>query len=225
MPNGNHMNVLIDLDGTITDSRKGIVGCIQHALRSLGHDAPDESSLLRYIGPPLHAAFRELLPVKNESDIERAIAAYRERYVDVGMFENSVYEGIPEALETLRDRGARLFVATSKPEIFAQRILDHFELSRHFEKIYGSELDGRRTDKIDLITHVLSQAQLDRSRTIMIGDRHHDVVGAIANRIRALGALWGYGSREELSDAGAETLLESPSDVARLEFEKARIQS
>jgi phosphoglycolate phosphatase len=216
------MNVLIDLDGTITDSRKGIVGCIQHALHSLGHTAPDEPDLLRYIGPPLHAAFRELLPAKSDSDVDRAIAAYRERFVAVGMFENFVYAGIPEALESLRGRGARLFVATSKPEVFARRILDHFELSHYFERIYGSELDGRRTDKIELIAHVLSQAQLDRADTVMIGDRHHDVVGAIQNRIRAVGALWGYGSREELSSAGAETLLETPSDVAGLEFDRAR---
>src|SRR5690242_8429967 len=137
------MNVLLDLDGTLTDSRKGIVGCIQHALRSLGHDAPEESALLRYIGPPLQTTFRDLLPMNKDSDTERAIAAYRERFVTIGMFENSVYADIPEALELLQARGARLFVATSKPKVYAQRILDHFELSRYFDEVYGSELDGQ----------------------------------------------------------------------------------
>lgn len=219
------MNVLLDLDGTLTDPRRGIVACIQHALRSLGHDAPEESALLRYIGPPLQAAFRELLPLDSQSDdgsgCERAIAAYRERFVAVGMFENSVYAGIPAALELLRDRGARLFVATSKPKVYAERILDHFELSRYFDEIYGSELDGRRADKGDLIAHVLSSSRLQREHTAMVGDRHHDAVGALANGVRAVGVLWGYGSREELSNAGAETFLEAPSELGRLAFNAA----
>ena len=116
------MNVLLDLDGTLTDPKKGIVGCIQHALRCLGQDVPEEAALLRYIGPPLQAAFRELLPVDRESETERAIAKYRERYSVVGIFENSVYPGVPEALELLRSRGARLFVATSKPSVYARRL-------------------------------------------------------------------------------------------------------
>jgi phosphoglycolate phosphatase len=210
------MNVLLDLDGTLTDPRKGIVACIQHALRSLGHDVPEESALLRYIGPPLQTAFRELLPLDHGSESEQAIAAYRERFVAVGMFENSVYAGVPAALESLRDRGARLFVATSKPRIYAKRILDHFELSHFFEETYGSELDGRRADKGDLIAHALSSSQLDRADTAMVGDRHHDVAGALANGVRAVGVLWGYGSREELSSAGAHTLLESPSELGHL---------
>lgn len=212
------MNVLLDLDGTLTDSRKGIVACIQHALRSLGYDAPEESALLRYVGPPLQASFRELLPLDDGSDSARAIAAYRERYVAVGMFENSVYAGVPAALELLRDRGARLFLATSKPKVYAERILDHFELSRYFEEIYGSELDGRRADKGDLIAHVLSSSQLHREQTAMVGDRHHDAVGALANGVRAVGVLWGYGSREELSSAGAQMLLEAPSELGHLIF-------
>jgi phosphoglycolate phosphatase len=209
------MNVLLDLDGTLTDSRQGIVRCIQHALRALGHDAPDESALLRYIGPPLQTTFRELLPINKDADTPRAIAAYRERYVAVGMFENSVYAGVPEALKLLRDRGARLFVATSKPQVYARRILDHFALSHYFDVIYGSELDGQRTDKVDLIAHVLLESQLHPAHTVMIGDRHHDVVGAITNGVRSVGALWGYGSREELSSAGAKTLLAAPSDLGR----------
>jgi phosphoglycolate phosphatase len=212
------MNVLIDLDGTLTDSRPGIVACIQHALRTLGHDAPEESALLKYIGPPLHAAFRELLSTNQDSEIERAIAAYRDRYVAIGMFENSVYAGIPQALAALQARGARLFVATAKPEVFAQRILERFELSHYFVAIHGSELDGRRTDKTDLIAYVLTKSQLHPTQTAMIGDRHHDIEGAIKNRVAAFGVLWGYGTREELSNAGARTLLVAPSELCSLEF-------
>jgi phosphoglycolate phosphatase len=210
------MNVLIDLDGTLTDSRPGIVASIQHALRALGHEAPEASSLQKYIGPPLHAAFRELLPVNTDAEVERAIAAYRERYVAIGMFENAVYAGVVESLDLLRERGARLFVATSKPQVFAQRILEHFELSHYFDKIYGSELDGRRTDKLGLIAHVLSQSQLQKDQTVMVGDRHHDIVGAMCNGVQAVGVLWGYGSRAELSGAGADALLEAPSELGRL---------
>jgi phosphoglycolate phosphatase len=215
------MNVLLDLDGTLTDSRKGIVRCMQHALRSLGYAAPEESALLKYIGPPLSATFRELLPVHKYSDTERAIAAYRERFVAVGMYENSVYEDIPEALKMLRSRGARLFVATSKPKAYAQRILDHFELSHYFDGIYGSELDGQRAVKADLIAHVLSQANLHRMHTTMVGDRSHDAVGAIASGVRAVGVLWGYGSRDELSIAGAKTLLEAPSELGHIDLDNA----
>ncbi len=140
------MNVLLDLDGTLTDPKKGIVGSIQHALRSMGRDAPEESALLMYIGPPLRVIFRELLG--EDGDTEQAVVAYRERFVASGMFENSVYPEIPEALKTLRQRGARLFIATSKPQIYAQRILDHFGLSHYFDEVYGSELDGQPAEKV-----------------------------------------------------------------------------
>ena len=213
------MNVLLDLDGTLTDPKQGIVGSIQHALRSLGRDAPEESALLKYIGPPLREIFRELLG--EDGDTEQAVVAYRERFVAIGMYQNAVYADIPEALQLLRERGARLFVATSKPQVYAQRILDHFGLNQYFDEVYGSELDGQRADKVDLIAHVLSVSRLDRTHTMMIGDRHHDVVGAIANGVRALGVLWGYGSREELSGAGAEALLETPGELGCLAFNKA----
>jgi phosphoglycolate phosphatase len=212
------MNVLLDLDGTLTDSKRGIIACIQHALRSLGYEVPDESALLKYVGPPLHASFCELLRTDKTSEADRAIAAYRERYVALGMFENDVYPLIPEALQSLRNRGARLFVATSKPRVYAERILNHFQLSHHFDAIYGSELDGRRTDKVELISHVLSTSNLPHSNTTMIGDRHHDAVGAISNGIGIVGVLWGYGSRIELSNAGVEVFLEAPSELGSLEL-------
>jgi len=215
------VNVLVDLDGTLTDSRPGIVACIQHALGTLGYAVPEASALVKYVGPPLHAAFRELLPDHDDAYAHRALAAYRERFTAIGMFENSVYAGIPPALELLRNRGARLFVATSKPRVFAQRILDHFELKNYFDAVYGSELDGRLTDKVDLIAYVLSSAQLQPTHTTMVGDRLHDVVGAIKNGVRPVGVLWGYGSREELLSAGAATLLNAPSELGHLAFNDA----
>jgi phosphoglycolate phosphatase len=212
------MNVLIDLDGTLTDSKRGIIACIQHALRSLGHEVPDESALTKYVGPPLHASFHELLRTDKTSEADRALAAYRERFVDVGMFENDVYPHIPEALQLLRSRGARLFVATSKPRVYAERILDHFQLSHYFDAIHGSELDGRLTDKVHLIAHAISTSNLAHSKTTMIGDRHHDAVGALSNGVKAVGVLWGYGSRDELSNAGVEMFLEAPSELGNLMF-------
>jgi phosphoglycolate phosphatase len=211
------MNVLIDLDGTLTDSKRGIVACIQHALRAMGREIPEEASLIKYVGPPLMTSFREMLQ-SNESDAERALTSYRERFVDVGMFENDVYPGIPEALQSLRDRGARLFLATSKPEVYARRILDHFNLSRHFVDIYGSELDGRLTDKVELIAHALKASGVDRRLTTMVGDRMHDALGARSNGVGIVGVLWGYGSREELSGAGVERFLDKPQELGQLDL-------
>jgi phosphoglycolate phosphatase len=210
------LNVLLDLDGTLTDSREGIVACMVHTLRTLGHAVPDVEVLLGYVGPPLRTAFRQLLRSPSEAELEHAIRVYRERFVPVGMYENRVYPGVPEALQRLRERGARLFVATSKAQVYARRILDHFELSHHFEEIYGSELDGRLGDKGELIAHALAASRLHAADSIMVGDRHHDAAGAIANRVMPVGALWGYGSREELYSAGAEVLLEAPADLGAL---------
>jgi phosphoglycolate phosphatase len=219
------MNVLIDLDGTLTDPKKGITACIQHALRSLGYSVPEEAALIRYIGPPLKEAFRELLPLDKHYEVDLAIEKYRERFTAIGMFENAMYPGIPEALESLRSRGARLFVATSKPRVFAERILDHFELSHYFEKIYGSELDGTRTNKAHLISYILSDSLLDSAHTTMVGDRLHDAMGAMANGVRPVGVLWGYGGREELLSAGVDTLIEVPRELGCLALANAPASS
>jgi phosphoglycolate phosphatase len=132
------------------------------------------------------------------------------------MFENAVYEGIPEALQALSARGARLFVATSKPRVYAERILDHFGLSTYFETVYGSELDGGLSDKAELIAHALTESALAPAESVMVGDRLHDIVGARRNRVYPVGALWGYGSESELMDAGARVLLRTPRDVVSL---------
>lgn len=211
------VNILFDLDGTLTNPRDGIVACIKHGLSHLGEPSPSDLELERFIGPPLHETFAKLLSGDGKR-IEAAIKAYRERFSAFGLFENVVYTGIPQALETLGALGAELYVATSKPQVFAERILDHFGLSGHFKGIFGSELSGIRSNKGELIGHILINAGLRPVDTVMVGDREHDVHGARRNKVRAVGVLWGYGSREELSAAGAERLFEQPSDLGGLSF-------
>src|SRR5262245_47706652 len=191
------MDLLFDVDGTLTDPERGNTRCITHELNSLGRPSPPLDSLRRYIGPPLRGTFAELLETENEAIVDAALGCYRERFVEVGMFENELYGDIPSGLATLRERDHRLWVATSKPEVYARRIIEHFELSALFQDIYGSELSGERANKRDLIAHILERERLDPSDVWMIGDRVHDIVGGRANNTRTMGVLWGYGSEEE----------------------------
>jgi len=207
------MNLLFDLDGTLTDPVVGITTCIQHALRQLGREPPERSELTRYIGPPLRATFAELLVTDDQSLVHQAMVWYRERFEAVGMFENEVYPDVPTGLEALVAKGHRLFVATSKPRVFAERIIDHFGLSAYFVAVYGSELDGRNSSKVDLIQCLLKNECLDLADTWMIGDRAQDVRGGRANGIRTIGVLWGYGSQDELRAADADLLVHNMSQV------------
>lgn len=206
------MHLFFDLDGTLTDSRPGIVSGIQHALQVMGLDVPPAEALLRFIGPPTHDAFREILGTADPELNARAIAIYRERYALSGLFENSVYPGVSEGLSVLAEAGATMFVVTSKPLMFAERIIDHFELRRFFRRVYGSELNGERSNKGDLISYVLRTEQL-ANEPWMIGDRLHDIRGAKLNSLRSAGVLWGYGSREELSQAGADAIFASMPEL------------
>jgi len=213
------MNILLDLDGTLTNPEQGIVGCIRHALDTLERTIPADVDLAYYIGPPLADTFRELLSTDDPVKIDAAITAYRARFGTIGLFENEIYAGIPEALETLAARGARLFLATSKPRVYAARIVEHFGLAPFFTALHGSELDGTRTDKGDLIAHILEVEGLASAHTVMIGDRRHDVIGALRNDVRPLGVLWGFGTPDELKTAGAAGLLEEPADLGRIGLE------
>src|SRR5262245_12421661 len=205
------VNVLFDLDGTLTDPRESIVPCLKHALRRLERNCPADSELSRFIGPPLQESFGALLHSTDPKDINSAVTLYRQRFSSTGIFENSVYPGIHSALTTLRGSGAALFVATSKPQVFAKRIVEHFGLMYYFRAVYGSELDGTRSNKSDLIAHVLKSESLSAHATAMVGDRAHDIVGARAHGVFPIGVLWGYGSYNELTTAGATTLCAQPA--------------
>jgi phosphoglycolate phosphatase len=206
------MIALFDLDGTLTDPKAGITRSIQYALDKLGQNVPDAEALTWMIGPPLIASFAKLLG--GPEDAQEALRLYRERFSVTGLFENEVYAGIPALLQHLQEKGVRLFVATSKPHVYARRILDHFELSRFFVEIYGSELDNRNADKRDLIRYILGQERFDPAHAVMIGDREHDAIGAKANGLASIGVTWGYGTREELLAAGVSCLVDAPQALA-----------
>jgi len=199
--------IFFDLDGTLTDPRTGIVRSIQYALEALDRPVPEEADLLWCIGPPLKDSFIELLGGDREAD--RAVGLYRERFGDIGLYENQVYPGIRETLEGLVERGFDLYVATSKPHVYATRIIEHFELEDCFQRVFGSELSGERVDKSELLGFALSESGADGARSPMVGDRSHDMVGARNNAMIGIGVLYGYGSREELEIAGAEQLVGS----------------
>jgi phosphoglycolate phosphatase len=203
--------LLVDLDGTLTDPVEGIVGSFRHALEAMGRPAPPAEELTWIIGPPLRRSFAEFLDGPDE--VEAALTAYRARYGSVGLYEASVYEGAPEALEDLRAAGARLVLCTSKPIVYATRILDRFGLGQYFDSTYGAELDGRFDDKADLIAHILVDRGLDPAACAMLGDRKHDVIGAAWSGVPTLGALWGFGGEAELVAAGAAALCARPRDV------------
>lgn len=202
--------LLFDLDGTLTDPVDGFVASVNHALKQLGFRDASAADLKKYIGPPLEDTLRHFVG-GDEAKMLSAVSLYRERYGRLGFLENTVYPGIEDSLGYLHSKGIPLFLATSKPVVFAERILDHFGLTRYFRRVYGSQLDGTHANKASLISHILQSESLDPASTIMIGDRSHDVVGAAANQVKAVGVLWGYGSEEELIQAGAMALCHSPA--------------
>jgi len=209
------LSALFDLDGTLTDPGEGFVKCITHALagvNSLGHSP---SEIRKHVGPPLEETLRKLLD-GDDTKLAAAVALYRERYGIEGYLENAVYPGIQHALEELSAKRIALFVATSKPTVFAKRILEHFRLAPFFQGIHGSELDGTNSNKAHLIAHLLRKESVDPSRTLMIGDRAHDVIGALANGVHPIGALWGYGTKEELVGAGAREICAHPTQLVNV---------
>lgn len=207
------MNIFFDLDGTLTDPGPGITRCIQHALEGLGRPVPEPESLRRCVGPPLQNSFAELLGTRDDALVAEAIRLYRERFVIAGMFENSVYAGVPAGLETLRQDGHRLWVVTSKPHVFARQIVEHFGLSTFFEWVYGSELSGENSEKGQLIRMALVQENLSPGQVCMVGDRAQDVEGARSNGVEAIAVLWGYGSEEELAAAAPDRIVGSMAEL------------
>ncbi|MGG3282366.1 HAD family hydrolase [Paenibacillus solani] len=191
-------HILFDLDGTLTNPREGITKAVQYALDKHGINVSDLSELECFIGPPLQATFAEKYHF-NENKAWEAVLSYREYFKETGMYENEEYEGIRKLLETLLMQGRQLYVATSKPTVFAVTILEHFGLSSYFTMVCGSELDGTRSAKSDIIQHVLDTCRIDKSDAVMIGDRKHDLIGAQNCGVDSIAAGYGFGSEEELA--------------------------
>ena len=207
--------ILFDLDGTLTDSREGIIKCICYALEAAKVSIPDEETLLRFIGPPLVEGFQDLAGMEYEAALE-ATAKYRERYSIVGLFENEMYDGIKDVLKELKKQGKKIALATSKPEIYATRILDYFEIGDYFDEVAGATIDGARNTKVAVIEEALLRLGISkeqRSEVLMIGDRKHDILGAKECSIASLGVRYGFAADGELEAAGADFMV---SDVEEL---------
>jgi len=210
-------HVYLDLDGTLTDPFEGITKCILYALDKLGFPHPTDEYLLSCIGPPLYNTFPEMV---GEELTLKAIDLYRQRFDEIGWQENVPYEGIHDTLAALVDEGFTLYVATSKPRIAAGRIIEHFGMGQFFERVFGCELDGTRSNKVDLLRYAVDENP-DAKIRIMAGDRKHDLIGAIANNIQPIGVSYGYGSVAELSDAGAVKIAANPSELREKIIESA----
>lgn len=193
--------ILFDLDGTLTDPKQGITKSVQYALAKLGIDEPNLENLVPFIGPPLLKAFKEFYHLDDEQ-ATLALQYYRERFATVGLYENAVFPGIQSMLAQLKKQGKILIVATSKPTVFSIKIIEHFGLQDYFQAVIGSNLDGTRVEKGEVIEFALSELdQVDPSKIIMVGDRKHDVIGAKHNGIDVIAITYGYGSLEELNEA------------------------
>lgn len=205
--------ILFDLDGTVTDSAPGITNSVKYALRKSEVEIPPYEVLCKFIGPPLIDGFRDFCSFDTEK-ANAAVGYYREYYSVTGIFENRVYDGIPELLERLRKNGKKIILATSKPQVFAERILEHFSLKQYFDLTVGASLDETRNSKDKVIAHALSECGIcDKSAAIMVGDRFHDIVGAEKNGIDSVGVLYGFGDRKELEAAEADYIAEDISGL------------
>jgi phosphoglycolate phosphatase len=198
--------VFFDLDGTLSDPKIGIVRSIRYALNRLELDCPGNDELTWCIGPPLLDSFRSIV---GHSLAPKALDLYRERFSEIGWKENDLYPGIIDLLRQLAEFDRPLYVATSKPYVFADRIIRYFELEPYFSRVFGSELDGTRSNKADLLRFALSETRTT-GRAVMVGDRKHDVLGAKANKMRSIGVTYGYGSQAELETAGADAVVDCP---------------
>ncbi len=211
----NHNHILFDLDGTLTDSAEGVTKSVQHALKQYSIDATLEE-LKSFIGPPLHQSFIEVYGFSKQ-EAYRAVEYYRDYYSDVGIFENKVYPDIPELLESLFKHKKKIYLATSKPTFFAEKILNYFKLDHYFTTIAGSNLDGTRVEKKEVIAQVLEyNADLNISETVMVGDRKHDIIGARAWNLDSIGVTYGYGSLKELQEVGSTLIAKSVSELQKL---------
>ncbi len=210
-----YKNIFFDLDGTLTDSKPGIVRSVQYALRCFGIDEPDLDKLTPFVGPPLAHSFMEFYGF-TEEEAKEAVECYREYYAENGLYENQLYEGITMLLNSLKEKGYRIILASSKPRIFVKRVLSYFRILRYFDIVDGSELDGKNTDKAQLIAHMMEKWDLNASESVMIGDRKYDIQGAQANSMDSIAVGYGYGSVDELSLANPTFFCGTVEELAKL---------
>ncbi|CYV82394.1 TPA: HAD family hydrolase [Streptococcus suis] len=210
-----YQTILFDLDGTLTDSGQGILNSVAYALEKMGIEEPDTANLNRFIGPPLYESFSRFYQL-NPEDTQSAVDAFRVYFKEKGMFENQLYPEIIPLLEELRTAGKTLVIATSKPEIFAKQILEHFGIAHYFDVIAGASLDSSRISKADVIGYAINQLEAFPKHAVMIGDREHDIEGAHRHQLPAIGVLYGYGSKQEFEKAGATMIVETVQDLKRV---------
>ena len=211
-----YSTVLFDLDGTLTDPVQGICGSVRYALEKAGRPVGPIENYHKYIGPPLLHSF-EVYANATPEEAQELLGYYRERFSTVGLFENEVYPGMPELLDRLCQAGKTMMVATSKPEVFARKILDHFQLAAYFSFVGGATLDGVRSTKEEVIDYVLKTKEVvSLSEVIMVGDRKFDILGAKHAGVSSVGCVYGYGSREELETAGADYVVDSIGELQNL---------
>lgn len=211
-----YQTILFDLDGTLTNPALGITNSLAYALEKFNIEVTDKKELYRFIGPPLQDSFENFYHFSKEDSL-KAVDFYRDYFRHKGLYENEVYQGIPDLLERLKAQGKKLLVATSKPEEFARQILKHFELFDYFDLVAGASMDGSRRLKGDVIAYGLAAAQIsDRSSAVMIGDRKHDIIGARENNLETIAVLYGFGSQEELEKAGAKDMAKTVADLRKI---------
>lgn len=206
-----YTTILFDLDGTLTDPKEGITKSVQYALSEMGIDEPNLDKLLPFIGPPLVDSFKAFYNMSDEEALS-ALSSYRERFSKTGIYENAVIDGIPELLSKLKEKGKTIALATSKPIVYAKRILEHFKLAEYFDILTGAELDGTRNAKKDVIAEVLSQLP-SNSIPVMVGDRRQDIFGAKSCGLPCIGVRFGYAEENELETAGADMIAENVDEL------------
>ncbi|MBQ7108706.1 MAG: HAD family hydrolase [Clostridia bacterium] len=209
----NFDTILFDLDGTLTDPAEGITNSVIYALKKMGIAPPERKELLKFIGPPLAQSFEKYFNLSYEQSL-KAVDIYREYFAPKGLFENTLFDGVPEMLKSLKKNGKKIVLATSKPTVFANKILKHFNLYDFFDLTVGSNLDGSLTNKAEVITVALERlGNIKKDRAVMVGDRSHDVIGGIKNGLFTVGVTFGYGSEEELKAAGASHIVNSVKEL------------
>lgn len=211
-----YKTVLFDLDGTLTDPGVGITNSVMYALEKFHIKVEDRTSLYKFIGPPLKESYAKYYDMSDE-EIERAVTYYREYFREKGIYENELYDGTAQVLDRIKSSGRRVILATSKPEEFAGEILRYFQIEQYFDFVAGSAMDGTRVKKADVIKYALESCEItDLSSTVMVGDREHDIMGAKEVGLDSIGVMYGYGSREELQNAGATYIVERVEDIISL---------